>query len=174
MGDRTAAGFTLFELVLVVCLVGIFASVGLERMLRYQELAEKTAMERTINILRSALAMQLAARISSGGIAQTAGLAQENPMDWLAERPSNYLGALHATTDAETARGSWYFDPNSGELVYRLNLTRFFNPGPDRKDQIRFRAVVRLAPQENTQPVDDSKDLQELTIRPTRPYLWNP
>jgi prepilin-type N-terminal cleavage/methylation domain-containing protein len=56
------AGFTLFELIVVICLVGIFAAVALDRLLRYQEIAEKTAMQSTIGALRSAQTLQAAAR----------------------------------------------------------------------------------------------------------------
>lgn len=174
MGKRAASGFTLFELVLVVCLVGIFFAVALERLLRYQEIAEKTVMERTIHVLRSALALQFAARISGGGPAEAARLAEENPMEWLEERPSNDLGALFAPAEADISRGSWYFDRNARELVYRPNLTRFFISGADGKAQIRFRTVVRLGPGADAQTTVGQRELSELTLRPTQPYRWVP
>jgi general secretion pathway protein G len=66
-------GFTLLELIIVVCLVAIFASVALDRLLRYQEIAEKTAMQATVGALRSAQALQVAARIMSGGLQAVGG-----------------------------------------------------------------------------------------------------
>src|SRR3954462_8880798 len=88
-------GFSLFELVVVICVIGIVASVALDRLLRYAEIAEKAAMESTIGALRSAEGLQAAARIMTGGLPAIAAMQEENPIDWLAAPPAGYIGALH-------------------------------------------------------------------------------
>jgi general secretion pathway protein G len=165
----TRRGFTLFELILVICLIGIFAAIALERLTRYQELAEKTAMERTVGALRSALALRLASYALGGRLAQAPELAQQNPMDWLAERPGNYVGELYDPLDADVTGGSWYFDRKTRELVYRPRMTRFFQPSADGRYEVRYAAVVRLGEAPGAQ-----REVSQLTIRPTRPYQWAP
>lgn len=168
---RRARGFSLLELIVVACLVGIFATVALDRLLRYLEIAEKTAMEAQLGALRSALAMQAADRITRSGLGAVAALAKENPVDWLATPPQGYLGALHSPPVADVPKGSWYFDLGDGVLVYRPQQTRFFAPGPNGGELIRFRAIVRLA----GETADRSpNELAELTIRPVAPVRWSP
>jgi general secretion pathway protein G len=172
VGYRSArrAGFTLLELVVVICLVGILASVALERLLRYQEIAEKTAMEATIGALRSAQTLQVASRILSGGLASVAKLAEENPIEWLASPPPGYLGALYDPPIAEVPKASWYFDLKTTELVYRPQRTRFLTPAPQGNERIHFRVVVRLESGEGSAV----RGLSELTIRPVAPGRWLP
>jgi general secretion pathway protein G len=166
------AGFTLLELVVVVALVGIFASVALERLLRYQEIAEKASMEQTLSALRSAERLQAAARILRGGnLSSLAGLADENPIDWLQEPPAGYVGALHDATGENVPKGSWYFDLKNKELGYRPQRIRFLSSGPDGSDRLRFKVIVRVgggdgpgAPQE----------LSELAIQPVPGARWTP
>jgi hypothetical protein len=148
--------------------VGIFASVALERLLRYQEIAEKTAMEANIGALRSAQALQVAARIVHGGVSAVAGLADENPIKWLADPPPGYRGALHDPAQAVVPPGSWYFDLKNKELVYRPQRTRFFAPHVSGDDRIRFKVIVRLAHSAR------GGEVSELGIRPVAPIRWSP
>ena len=46
-------GFTLIELILVIVMIGILASIATEKMMRAAEQAEITAEDRTIDVLRS-------------------------------------------------------------------------------------------------------------------------
>jgi prepilin-type N-terminal cleavage/methylation domain-containing protein len=165
---RAVRGFTLLELVVVVCLVGIFASVALDRLLRYQEIAEKTAMEATIGALRSAQALQVAARILSGGLPAVKSLSGQNPIDWLTEPPQGYLGALHNPSLEEVPRGGWYFDLKSKELVYRPKLTRFLT-ALDSDERLRFRILL------STDVVgSEISGISEMGIRPVNAVRWAP
>ena len=164
-------GWTLLEVIVVVCLVGILASLALERMLRYQELAEKTAMEGTLGALRSALALQATARIMHGRFDAVGALAEEDPMSWLADRPIDYIGARHGPTLAELPKGSWCFDLDRKELIYRPLRTRFFSASPGAGDWIRFKVVVRLAGPGKDRPF---REISELGIHPTSAVQWSP
>lgn len=171
---RPARGFTLLELIVVVCLVAVLAAVLLERLLRYQELAEKTAMEQTVGVLRSALALQFAGRVAVGGLAAAQDLAGQNPMDWLAERPPNYIGVLYDPSETDVAKGNWYFDKQNGDLVYRPRRTQFFTPGPDGKAQVRFRPRILIGPGPAVQGRPGLPENSELRIVAAPPYLWTP
>ena len=163
-----AVGFTLLELVVVICLVGIFASVALDRLLRYQEIAEKAAMDATIGALRSAEALQVAARITTGGLASVAALADENPIDWLAAPPAGYAGVLRDSAASSLPGGSWYFDNGNKELVYIPQRTRFFAPAPGDANRIRFKVIVRIIQKRH------GGELSELDVRSLFQGQWSP
>lgn len=163
-------GFTLLELAVVICLVGIFAAVALDRFLRYQEIAEKAAMEATIGALRSAQAMQASARILRQGLKSVASLADENPIDWLAAHPAGYRGALYDSREADATGGSWYFDLRNKELAYVPERTRFFTPGADGRRVIRFRAIATIEKDERA----GTLVLSELDVRRVSQGIWAP
>ena len=91
-GDQCGASF--LELAVCVALMAIFVGVLLERALYYQEYAEKTAMESTAENIRTGLRYKVADLILANRASEIPALAEENPINWLAERPPNYLGEL--------------------------------------------------------------------------------
>jgi prepilin-type N-terminal cleavage/methylation domain-containing protein len=52
---RRSGGFTLIELIIVICLVAVFMAVALDRLRRYQESAEKSMVELTVASMQSGL-----------------------------------------------------------------------------------------------------------------------
>ena len=63
---KRAQGFTLLELVVVIIIISTLAAVLMDRVLFYQEAAERAAMEQMAGILRSALQFQVADRLLKG------------------------------------------------------------------------------------------------------------
>jgi prepilin-type N-terminal cleavage/methylation domain-containing protein len=158
-------GFTLLELIVVICLVAILLTVAFDRMLRYLELAEKAAMESTVGALQSALHLQLGALYVKGGAQATAELAEANPFDWLSQRPQQYVGVR---PDVEP--GSWYYDPGAREVVYRPQRTRFLvRPRPEVDPRIRFRVEVALLQPEGATGL---RGLAGVGLAPVTPYVW--
>jgi hypothetical protein len=102
-------GVSFLEFAVCMALVAIFVGVLLERALYYQEFAEKTAMEWTAGNIRSGLRYKVADLILANRASEIQTLADENPMNWLAERPPNYLGELDSAP-ADEPKGQWYFD----------------------------------------------------------------
>lgn len=170
---RKPHGFTLVELAVAVCVIGILAGVLLERVVLYQEIAEKTQMERTVAILRSALALKAGALMTSGRFPDILSLDGDNPMGWLSERPGNYVGELFDPPFAEVPPGSWYYDRLSGDLVYRPRLARHFEPDAKGRREARYRAVARFETL-TTSSGSGRPEVSELTIRPVRPFIWAP
>jgi len=123
-----------------MALMGIFLGVLLERALYYQEYAEKTAMESTVENIRTGLRYKVADLILANRMSEIPALADENPMDWLAERPPNYLGELD-WVPADEPQGQWYFDKRNRELVYTVNNRRHFSPSAYREFSVRYRAM---------------------------------
>ena len=89
-GPRTRrGGFSLFELAVAACILGLLAAVLLNRLLVYREEAERVAGKQMIGTLRSALAARSAQLISAGGNQALVALARDNPMGLLSEKPEN-------------------------------------------------------------------------------------
>src|SRR3989442_5369371 len=113
------------ELVVVVSIVALLIAVALDRLLRFQELGERTAMEQNIAAINVALTMKFAALVAAGRGQAIENEVGANPVDLLARPPANYLGALYAPNPASLPPCSWYFDRQSGDLVYVPGRTRY-------------------------------------------------
>ncbi len=165
-----ARGFTLVELVVVVCIVAILFGLALDRLTRYQELGERTAMELNIAAINVALAMKFAALVAAGRGAAIEKEAGANPVELLARAPENYLGALYAPPAESLPRRSWYYDRASGDLVYVPSRTRYLSQPPDAVSGLRFR-VALLEP--SSRPEEGLRELRQAVIRPRQAYSWD-
>lgn len=170
---RRLRGFSLFELILVVTIVVILASVLLDRVLRYQEEAEKAAMEHTVGVIKSALNLKVAGLLARDQAAEMEKLIQENPMNWLADRPRNYLGEYFDPGPEDTAPGHWYFDLKTRHLVYVVQRGEHFIPGPDGRKWVRFRAkVVYNEPRGGMRPGLQAKEIGGVRLEAVEKYSW--
>jgi len=136
---RSTQGFTLLELIVVISIIGILGVVLAERLQRYAEFAEKTSMEYTANIINSALLFEFAARIIHGKKVDIPELALINPVKWLAQQPSNYLGEFRGPPLNEDQLGNWYYDTADHELVYLVRRGDNFQPDSTGKKRVRYR-----------------------------------
>ncbi|MDD5329906.1 MAG: type II secretion system protein [Sulfuricella sp.] len=160
-------GFTLLELVVVVSIVAILAGVFLKRAQFYQEQAEKVAMEQTVGIIRSALHLQMAALITKNRMDRIPHLAEQNPMEWLAEKPKGYVGEFFDPKIGEIPRGSWYYDLRDGCLVYLVNSGSHFVPREPGRKWIRYRAAV-----EYESARGGEKEFSGVIFKEVEPFQW--
>ena len=164
-------GFTLFELVVVICIIGVLGFVVLDRMRFYQEAAEKAAMEQMVSTLRGALHLQTADRLLRGGAKEVATLAQVNPMELLAQQPQNYVGVRFAPRVGEIAGGNWYFDLKDRQLVYVVGLGNHFTADRLGRKQVRYELrLVEKSTKEQTAAAD--KEIQGIVLAQSAPYRW--
>lgn len=165
------AGFTLFELIVVVCIIALMAGILLNRLHVYEEAAEKAAMQQTAAAIKSALQMRVAAYMISGRDREIENLRNENPVSWLQEKPATYAGEFFADAYARVRPGSWYFDLTRRELVYVVNLGDNFKPGSDARKWVRFRVRIEY---DNMPGKDGSprKVLSAVSFGPVPPYVW--
>jgi len=82
-----ARGFTLIELIVVICVVALLFGVALDRLQRYRELAERVLMERNLAAMNVALTLKFASLVTSGRVAEIEKEAGTNPVRLLARPP---------------------------------------------------------------------------------------
>lgn len=132
---RHQSGFSFLELTLVVILVVVLYVVAMDRILPLRGDAEAAAAATIVGASRSAIGLEVAARILNDGVDSVEGLDGINPMRLLAEQPDNYLGEVSGVNPANLPVGHWYFDLESRELVYLVRFGEYFRtemPGPPR------------------------------------------
>jgi prepilin-type N-terminal cleavage/methylation domain-containing protein len=162
------AGLTLVELIVVVCIIALCATLLFERLRFYQEAAEKAAMEYTVAVVKSALQLRVAAMLLRGEGKNIGSLARANPVGWLTEPPAGYRGEFRAPRPA-VPRGSWYFDATSHELVYVPNLDSHLQRLADGSKQLRFRVQISFEPAE---PDSERRVFTAMRVEPVTPYTW--
>lgn len=160
------------ELVVVIAIVAIVASVLILRVPTWQARAEMAAMENVAGTLRSALGMKVAEYIARENIAAIHTLAGSNPMDRLAELPSNYLGSLAAVDPEAVQGGHWYFDPRQRNLVYRVRHEDFFRGGAGQSPQVRFQVRLVWERERNTNQKRNNWVIVGVRLVALEPYAW--
>ena len=167
---RAGRGFTLIELIVVVCIVAVSAALLVDRLRFYQEAAEKAAMEYTVAVVKSALQLRVAAMLVRGEERNIESLARANPVDWLMEPPRGYRGEFRAPQPA-VPPGSWYFDLSRNEFVYVPSLDAHLERLEDGSKRLRFRVRLEFEP---ARPDSGRKRgvLTAMRVEPVAPYAW--
>jgi prepilin-type N-terminal cleavage/methylation domain-containing protein len=165
-------GFTLLELIVVICIIVMLMGFFFNRVLFYQEQAEKTAMEGVAGALQSALTMQYGQTLTRGKSSDVAALAQDNPMNWLQKIPRNYVGEFYDPTPLAVDSGNWVFDLKSRELVYVVRNANYFKPGRDGKKWIRFHIAVNYSASRLPSLQNAPHELTGVLFEPVEPYSW--
>jgi general secretion pathway protein G len=155
-------------LTVCIALIGVFAGVLLERLLYYEEAAEKAVVELQATTLKVALQVHVGDLISRNQKLDYAVIARENPMRWLEQPLAGYRGEFSADVAAELPKGSWYFDRSTAELVYLVKLDRNLRLASDGPARVRWH--VRLVRPEGA-PAKDST-VVGLQFVPVVPYRW--
>lgn len=164
-------GFTLIELVIVISMVGILAGMLFSRVLIYQELAEKAAMQQVVSAVQTALVLQYGHRMAFNMDSEVNDISTENPMEWLAQKPINYAGEFNSIKPGAIEPGTWAFDLNSRELVYVPDHKEYFVPAKDGISWVRYRTrFVYDQPAGNK--ITGVTELAGVTFSPVVPYQW--
>ncbi|MEE4303610.1 MAG: prepilin-type N-terminal cleavage/methylation domain-containing protein [Wenzhouxiangella sp.] len=130
MPARDQCGFTLFELIIVIVLVGLLFLIASWRLLPLRGDAEAAHVATTIGALRSALGLEVTERILEGSLESAAELDRANPMNLLAQVPARYLGEVPSAQGADIPPGSWYYDRSIRQLRYRLRFPQYLAHPP--------------------------------------------
>lgn len=161
-------GFTLIELTIVVCIVAVLFGVALDRLLRYQELGERAALQQNLAAINVALTLKFAAYLTGGRPQAIEGELGKNPIDLLVRPPENYLGELSAPDASKLPRPSWYFDRATSDLVYLPLRQGHLTTKSGQVDALRFRIYLTEA----SSALGDPKELRQPFVGPTEPFTW--
>lgn len=168
---KRAKGFTLIELIITISLVAILSTVALDRLFWYQGQAEKANMEYTASMIKSGLWMRAASLMMESRGAEVPKLAQQNPIDLLAEKPANYLGALDSNKSEEIKGGNWFFDTSTKQVVYVVSQRRNFIPAKTDDFMVRYGMKVLYSEMEITNG-KQVKYVAGVTLMPLSKYVW--
>ncbi|HAN57317.1 MAG TPA: hypothetical protein DCQ77_14505 [Betaproteobacteria bacterium] len=135
-------GFTLFELLGIILIVSVLSLLLFDRFLGYQALAEKTVMEMTVINMRSGLRLRVAELMMQDKMNEIGSLVHENPINWLAAPPPNYIGAFQNPEQHAIPTNTWYFDTRRRELVYTLGHDPILEAEPAHETAQRFRIAA--------------------------------
>lgn len=142
-------GFSLFELVVFIICVAIIYATAANRFAQFPAAAERANFMAIVAQIQAGINLQSMEFVINGGSSQAQYLDAANPMDFMLEAPSNYLGAYDAVDVGRLPRRSWYFDRATGELVYRVNAEEgvYLVSGPIEvpTDEIRFHLSVEYS-----------------------------
>jgi prepilin-type N-terminal cleavage/methylation domain-containing protein len=167
------SGFSLLELTVVIIIVSLLAVIVIARLLAIMVDAERVTMETVAGTLRSALGITVAEAIVKQDLGALETLEGSNPMERLAETPTNYLGAFDSPDPASFEDGNWYFDRRVGELVYLVRNREHFGGGAVNPPRARFMVRLVYTDRNGNGQFDRGIDSTEgLRLAPVEPYRW--
>jgi general secretion pathway protein G len=135
-------GFTLLELAIFVSIMAVLMMTFLNRVMYYQEQAERAAMIGVVVAVQDALTLQQARLRILGDEAGMVALRADNPINWLAEKPGNYGGEFYDPSTKSVTRGSWVYDLKAHELIYFPEHTSHLVFSGEAKKWIRYRVSL--------------------------------
>ncbi len=155
------ARMSVLQAALYIAVVSTLVMVFLDRVQAYSALAERAAVDVTLNNVRSALYVRLAQDRMQGTLSREHLWDGGNPFAIVSITAANYAGELEGPEAlAALPEGAWAFDRRMRELVYRPGYRRGLEIG-EGGTLLRFRLRVR-----------DSGSLPQ--IEPVVPYRWEP
>ncbi len=131
----------------------------------YLEESERAQVERVVGTMRAALQFKAAELIVSNRQAEAVKFLDQNPMDWLVEKPQNYLGEYYSPAAGTLPKGNWYYDRKIKTLVYLLNNGKTFEDGQLNllKFKVKFSHTPGNPPNTNRQPFTEGIVLDQVS-----------
>lgn len=114
-------GFSLFEMIVYILAASILFSAAFNRYRDFPGEAERANFQAILAQLNAAINLQMMNAIAGGTFNQMGGLNGANPMEFMLNTPSNYVGAFSGVDESTLPRRIWYYNQGVGELVYLAN-----------------------------------------------------
>lgn len=160
-GRFRQTGLTWFELSVVA---SVLAGSLLTALLYYEELAEATVVQLTIENIRSGLRYQIADRLVAGRTPEIGPLLGANPVSWLERSPDGYVGIVRTGSVRSLPAGSWFYDIDRGEIGYVPTLSFHLVAEPGGRAILRWRMQALRSPTPG--------EVEGLTLAVVTPYRW--
>ena len=122
-------------------------------------------MEQVAADLRTSVNLRTAELALENRLAELDALVSGNPFDLLVRKPQNYLGVLESPSAERAHPGGWYFDNKSKEVVYSIDLGRYFTPDEGGRKQVAWHIVLVRGADRPALP-------QWARFELIRPYRW--
>jgi hypothetical protein len=106
-----------FVIAISLCLFFILMGLLLQRIDREFDQAEQLQFEYRLAELKASVRLMEAALVSQGEMQLADKFEGANPMDWLDDETTHYLGEM-APKKAVNYPGNWFFEPTSREISY--------------------------------------------------------
>lgn len=107
---RRQRGLSKFEFAVVLALLGILATLLLDRLIEVEREAERLEVALTLRHIDIGLKLAIGERLMRGGEGRIAALLDANPLD--------FLDGMKKKVGAGGTAGDWQYDPASRILVY--------------------------------------------------------
>jgi general secretion pathway protein G len=143
-------GATLLEFAVAAMVLGVLIGILLNRIQFYQGEAERAAVANTVASLRTALEFKVTEARWVDRSANFRVFAEQNPFDWLKNKPANYAGELYNPTDEDIGKGNWCFDRSTKTLVYLLNNRNSVDDA--RSQHLKFKVKLTRLPHSPAKP----------------------
>ena len=162
-------GFSLFEMVVVVLLIGVLVTLAIDRLIQLQVETEKISVRHVIGALDSAVYVQTAEIVLKQGLEAMRQMENTNPMNYLGERPFNYRGVKTGVAATNVPVENWYFDPVSAELVYKVRNAEYFVS--EIQGDARIRLKLSLVYRDDIDS-DSAGTVQGVRLKKLHDYSW--
>jgi len=169
---KTSRGFTLLELIVVISIVAITATIALDRLYGYLSQAEKSAMEYNATMIKSGLWMSAASLMMAERTSDIPALAEHNPINLLEQKPANYLGEIDGKKTEALESGNWFYDASKHQVVYVVEHRRYFMPKVPGDFTIRYGMKVLYGEMELA-PGKKVSYIAGITLVPLTKYEWH-
>ena len=140
------SGLTWIEFSVVASVLAVLAGGSLTALVYYEELAEATAVQLTVQNIRSGLRYQIADRLVAGRTPEIGRLLGANPVTWLERSPDGYAGIVGTGSVGSLPGGSWFYDIDRGEIGYVPKLSFHLVTEPGERAILRWRMQALRSP----------------------------
>lgn len=123
-GESKQNGVGKFEFLLLVAVIGLFASSLQDRLVAIERDAERTEVSLTIRNIQVGLRLAVGERLMRGQEDRLVELLDANPVSFLGRLPRGYAEELSGSADST---GTWHFDRATRILAYRPRLPEAFD-----------------------------------------------
>jgi general secretion pathway protein G len=163
-------GYTIFELLVVICVISLLLITFFHRVQFYQEHVEKAKMIGVVVAIQDALLFQQGRLLASGDDSGFAAIVTENPVSLLAEKPDNYAGEFYDPAAGALVRGKWVFDLKTRDLIYLPEHEGHLTiAGKGESKWLRYRVTLKQRPEQG-KPA--RKIFTGITFEPVEVYRW--